>query len=191
MYAASDGSGTNLTANFSVTPTKFAQTCKLVIANGADIPGYITFLQVRGTEYAPDETITLTASDATSQTAYQLRILEVDAKLMDDPAQGQDYVNYLVSKWKDPQARISMSIANGSDALLTQILARELSDRITVTSARLSMTTQDFYINAMEHSVEQGGNIHRVTWTLSKVGEEGEFWVLGSSTLGETTRLGY
>lgn len=191
MNTASDGSGTSLTASFTVTPTKFAQTCKLVIANGADVPGYITFLQVRGDEYAPDETITLRADDATSQTAYQLRILNIDAKLMDDPAQGQDYANYLVSRWKDPQPRIQMSLANASDAQLVQILSREISDMITVTAARLSMTTEDFYINSMEHSVEQGGNIHRVTWTLSKVGEEGEFWILDTSTLGETTRLGY
>mgnify|MGYP007071590816 CR=1 FL=1 len=48
MNSLANGSGTNLTGNFTVTATKFAETAKLTIANGGGTDGYITLLKVRG-----------------------------------------------------------------------------------------------------------------------------------------------
>ena len=114
---------------------------------------------------------------------------------MDDVAQGQDYCNYLISRLKNPPGDIVLTVLNKDAAHLTQILNRELSDRITVTCAKLGITAKDYYINKMEHEILNGGKIHQATYSLSEIGDEGEFWCLGVSKLGDlggqTTRLGY
>jgi len=193
--SASDGSGTNYTANIAIVTTKFAQTAKLAITNNASIGVYLTFLQVRGEEYSAEEVVTVKAEDATSQGKYQLRILPLNAKLMDDVAVGQDYCDYLISRHKEPQSHIIITLQNRDSTTLTQILSRKISDRITVTCADLGISGQAFYINKMEHSIYGFGSFHECRWTLAKIGQEGEFWCLGLSTLGDamgqTSRLGY
>lgn len=194
MNTASDGSGSNVSSDFTVTPTVFAQTCKLVIANGGAVDAYVTFLQVRGTEYAPQEGTTIVETDSTSQDDYGLRTLALDAKLMDDVVDAISYSQYLISRYKQPQPNIELVAYNRDSDHLTALITMELSDRVTVTNSVLGLSAAPYYINAMEHHVKMG-KVHEVKYTLSAVGDEGEFWCLGTSTLGdatgETTRLGY
>lgn len=53
--SAADGSGSNLTANFTVTLTNFGQSAKLIVTNTGGTSGFLTTLQVRGTPYVITE----------------------------------------------------------------------------------------------------------------------------------------
>jgi hypothetical protein len=61
----------------------------------------------------------------------------------------------------------SLTLINGSDANLTQILARELGDRITVpASVGVDGTAGDFIIQQLNHSVTEAGTVHTCQMAL-------------------------
>lgn len=96
MNTVADGTGTDLTASFTVTATKFAETVKMTITNNSASDGYVTLLKIRGNAIdSPDSTYVendnsgtavkrlftvdtpwmQTISSATSRAAYLQRIL--------------------------------------------------------------------------------------------------------------------
>ena len=84
-----------------------------------------------------------------------------------------------------------MKLINATDALTIQILAREISDRITISVADLGISSVDYFINKMEHHADMGSKRHQCTFSIAKADVEA-FWVLGKvgfSELGLTTKL--
>jgi len=190
----SDGGGTDMTADVAITTTKFAKTIKLSIKNNGAVPAFMTLLKARGTYYDDLTKVTRKAEDSTSQTAYQKRTLEIGGKYMSDAAQAADLVNYAIGKYKNPRAELSMTIMNQDAATLTQILSREISDRITVVNTKLGVNA-DYFIDYMQHDISSGGLLHTVTYGLSDCENE-DFWALdfsalASSTTSGQTKLGY
>ncbi len=184
-----DGLGTDLTASIAITTTKLAKTIKLVVANNATVPAYITLLKARGTWYDNLTKVTRKASDSTSQTRYQKRTYEVNGKYMTSADKALDFVNYAIGKYKDPRAQLAMTIQNQDAATLAQMLTREISDRITVVNTTLGVNA-DYFIDAMEHTITMSGLKHDVTYRLADTVNE-DFWCLDYSALGTQTKLGY
>jgi hypothetical protein len=87
-----------------------------------------------------------------------------------------------------------MTLVNQNASTLTQILSREISDRITVVNTLLGISA-DYFIDYMEHDISMSGLLHTVTYRLSDCTNE-DFWCLdfsalsGSSITGQT-KLGY
>jgi len=187
--SAADGSGTNLTSSISIVYSALAQASKYVITNSAAVPAFLTLLQQRGDMYTAGDQSTAKADDATSQTNYSLRRRSLNGKYLNDIDQAQDYCNFILTRYKEPQAEPTMTLNNRSDAVLTQILTRQVSDRITVDNNLLGLDG-DFYINRMQHSINPRQQLHTVTYTLAAVEEE-EFWTLDISELGTSTKLAY
>ncbi len=190
-----DGLGTDLTSSIAITTTKLAKTIKLVVTNNAAVPAYITLLKARGTWYDNLTRVTRKASDSTSQTAYQKRTYEVSGKYMTSADKAQDFVNYAIGKYKDPRGQLSMTLQNQDAATLAQILAREISDRITVVNTTLGINGT-YFIDAMEHDISMSGLRHTVTYRLAETKNE-DFWCLDYSAfpdalgVGVQTKLGY
>ena len=184
-----DGLGTDMTANIGVVTTKFAQTIKLVLTNNGTVPAFITLLKARGTYYDDLTKVTRKSEDATSQTAYQKRTLPFDGKYLTDADKAQAYTDYAIAKYKDPQAEVSITIQNKTDALLTQILSREISDRITTANTELGLNA-GYFIDAMSHSIDISGLSHSTTYLLRDATNE-DFWCLDYSALGTGTKLAY
>jgi len=190
----SDGGGTDMTADVAITTTKFAKTIKLSIKNNGAVPAFLTLLKARGTYYDDLTKVTRKAEDSTSQTTYQKRTLEIGGKYMSDADQAADLVNYSIGKYKNPRAELSMTIMNQDITTLTQILSREISDRITVVNTKLGVDA-DYFIDYMQHDISSGGLVHTVTYGLSECISE-DFWCLDFSALASTsvsgqTKLGY
>jgi len=190
----SDGGGTDMTADITLTATKFAKTIKLELANGGSVPAFITLLKSRGTYYDDLTKVTRKAEDSTSQTDYQKRTLKIGGQYMSDADQAQDLVTYAIGKYKEPRAELSMSIMNQDAATLTQILSREISDRITVVNDKLGVDG-DYFIDYMEHNISMSGKLHTATYRLADTINE-DFWTLDFSALASTTtegqtKLGY
>jgi len=192
--SASDGSGTDMTSDIAITTSKFAKAIKLSIKNNGSVPAYITLLKVRGTWYDDQTKVTRKASDSTSQDAYQKRTLNIGGEYMSDADQAQDLVNYAIGKYKEPRAELSMTVMNQDSTTLTQILSREISDRITVVNDDLGIDG-DYFIDYMEHDISMGGKLHTATYRLADTINE-DFWCLDYSALASSstegqTKLGY
>ena len=183
------GGGDDKTGDIAITTTKFAQSIKLVVTNNATVKVFITLLKARGTYYDDLTKVSRKSEDSTSQTNYQKRTLALDGKYLTDADKAQDFCDYGIARFKDPQAEVVITIVNKDATNLTQILAREISDRITAKNTDLGLDA-DFFINKMEHEVTEGGKRHLCRWYLVDASNE-DFWSLGFSELGTGTKLGY
>lgn len=133
----------------------------------------------------------VTATDATSQAAKGPRRLAINAGFL-DASTAADRASWTLSTKKDEQDRPVIGIVgNASATLMTQVLARDLSDRVTITDAgaRTGINAA-FHIERIEHSISNGGTLHTVRWQLSPADASG-FWALDVSALNTSTRLAY
>jgi len=133
----------------------------------------------------------VTATDATSQAAKGPRRLAINAGFL-DASTAADRASWTLSTKKDEQDRPVIGIVgNASATLMTQALARDLSDRVTITDAgaRTGINAA-FHIERIEHSISNGGTLHTVRWQLSPADGAG-FWALDVSALDTSTRLAY
>jgi len=133
----------------------------------------------------------VTATDATSQAAKGPRRLAINAGFL-DASTAADRASWTLSTKKDEQDRPVIGIVgNASATLMTQVLARDLSDRVTITDAgaRTGINAA-FHIERIEHQISDGGTLHTVRWQLSPADASG-FWALDVSLLDTSTRLAY
>ena len=176
------------TGTVSIVTTKFAKSIKLAVTNTDTVAVTITLLKARGTYYDDQTKVTRKAEDSTSQTAYQKRTYELDGKYVTDTGKAQDFANYAIGKYKDPRAELGMGIMNQDASTLTQILSREISDRITIVNTKLGVN-DDYFIDYMEHDISMSGLLHTVSYRLSDTINE-DFWCLDYSALASTTASG-
>lgn len=134
------------------------------------------------------------ASDATSQTAYQLRSVS-ESSLEEDLSAIKGRAEYLVSVGKNPAMRvpsITIKPESAPAALYPILLGAELGYRYTV--ERLpqgvgSAISKEVHLEAVEIAGTPGDVTF--TWQLSPA--ELDFWIWGTSTweTGDVARWGY
>lgn len=164
-------------------------SCVLTMTAGA-AGATVTGLQVRAKPVAVTYTTNLANTvDATSSIArygkrpYSLATLdEIDLEVQ------QDFANAIVGQYQEPRPTVQIVLNNGDAARMTQILTRELSDRVTVIEPQTGLST-DMFVERVQHTIESGGAYHEATFGLEEAATG--YWVLGESELGTTTRLGY
>jgi hypothetical protein len=201
---AADGSGSNITSDVAVTlANTSANSVEFQIVNNhATSTAYLTTLQIRGTQVRDTTETILTASDSASQTSYG----EIDTRInmiyeSNAGEFGNEIAKWILNIYKDPRNVIqSMTvIGNSSDALMTQVLAREPGDKITLTESMTGISSTGgsgaeigFFINGVDLNIAAGGII-TATWTLAPA-EQQAAWILnqvGASEIGITTNLGF
>jgi len=192
MNSQADGGGDDLTADFTVAATFGGNAADLLVTNNGSVAGYITKLQIRGTPLLTYQTILLRAEDTTSQDDYGPLELSMDMPIQDDPAAGRHFTNHLLGQLKDPLTRVRSIgiIANRSDAFMAAALARDVSDKLSITEPETGLSAETFFIESVEHQIAHGGRFHKATWGLSSILRY-QMFVLGISLLGAGTRLGY
>jgi hypothetical protein len=90
-----DGTGTDLTASFSVAVTDFGDNAKIVISNNhATLAGFITFLQVRGDAVTTQGRGYQLNVEAESVTKYQRHDFVVDSKFVQNYYTANNMLNY-------------------------------------------------------------------------------------------------
>jgi hypothetical protein len=96
----------------------------------------------------------------------------------------------IVERGKDPRSPLwRFELVNKNETTLTQQLAREFGDRITVTAASESGTAGDFHIEQLRVEAEQGGHVIRSSWVLSERTAADQSFQIGTSTIGSTDTL--
>ena len=83
-------------------------------------------------------------------------------------------------------------IGNRSTATLTDIMSRNISDLVTVTAtsdAGLGLN-EGFFLENMHHKIDSTLT-HRATFTLSQASGYAGMFLIGTSSLDNSTRLAY
>ena len=135
-------------------------------ASGAVLTG----LQMRADSVTVDYTTQVSSTlDATASIAkYKTRVY-APATLAEIPfSTAQDLCNSVVALYQDPRPTVQIEINNGNATRLTQILTREVSDRITIIEAQTGLDA-DFYVEQIDHSITDAGLLHRATFGCEKV----------------------
>jgi hypothetical protein len=187
-----DGLGTDLTADVSVSVSKFDASMKITLTNNGASLAYITFLQARGTPINALDTVTVSSEDATSITKYGERTYPVPARFISNAAEAAFYCDYLLTAYKDPTPIIQLEFdANQSKAVLNEVLTRDIGDRITLDAdgATYLGISQDFFVESISHSVTL--EEHTVVYNLSPASVSPAVWELGIDQLGTGTVLGF
>jgi hypothetical protein len=190
---AADGSGTNRTANITVTLTKRAQSMDIALENGHSATVYITKLQAQGNAVSAKDNFEVVAADSTSQTTFGKRTYPHPGKFVPDATEAQNWADFHVAAWKEPVPLLKVTmIGNRSTATLTDIMSRDISDLVYVTATNDSGLgiNEGFFVEAVHHQLDAQLN-HRATMTLSQSSGYAGFFVLGSSSLDNSTRLAY
>lgn len=108
---------------------------------------YLTAERVTHEELIP-ETLRVRATDTTSILQYGRRVMNLTWSEGTEEGAMQVLVDNYLTRYKDPIARLMVVIKGSIDALRTQIITREISDRLTIVCAGLGLNT-DFFINSI------------------------------------------
>ncbi|GBD12540.1 hypothetical protein HRbin24_00548 [bacterium HR24] len=179
--------------DITITTSKFADAMKIVVHNNNTRQvASIDQARARGTAMVPGDPTVVRHTDAASEGRYGRRRWTFEGDFYGDRNLAQDLARYIVAKYRDPIPLLVMTLpASASDALLSQALQRRISDRITVVATGVGTQmgiSGDFWIEAIEHRIGPGRR-HETLWRLSDAAAESGWWVLGSSALGQTTKL--
>lgn len=151
-------------ASITLSRTSGASTTLTITAgaSGATLTG----LQLRGTSYAGAETLVSNTVDASASIAkYGTRSYRQDIWPEVSPGFAYDTCNVLVQRYSEPRATVRVTLNGAQSARLTQMLTREISDRVTVVEAQTGLNN-DCFIEHIRHEVALAGRLHRTVFGL-------------------------
>jgi len=170
MYQNSNGTGTNLTANFTVTAVYGAIDVNYTITKNSGVDGYLTFLQAVGKGiYIPDP-VDYIAEDATSIALVGPSQLNFDMKYQDDPTASVGVADIILSQHKDGKLMPEKVwfYANRTSSLMNSFLFLEPGDRVSI-SEEVTDSASDYFIQGIEFIVKLSGAIS-FAWYLRDAG---------------------
>ncbi len=190
------GAGQDATEHVIVGIEPGATSARLMLVSTwpQGVPIYVHNLQLRGKALRAYRPVTVAVEEVDSFLAYGFRPLYLDMPLQDDANVAADMARALLANRKDPHPWLRVGVeARANAALLTQALARDVGDRLSITDASLALEGVGCFIEQVRHEIQRGGARHRVDWRTSPADLQA-YWVLGRSgygELGQATRLGY
>lgn len=166
----------------------------LRVTNNGPADGWLTVLQLRGRGLYDFEPVTADEVDAPSRAAYGENVFKYDMPYQSSPAVALDTAQFLLALNAELRVRAESItyVANWSDEVCQQFFGLSISDKVSVTYARLGLNAEPYFIQGIQLQVSRTGVI-TVTCALGPV-DTTEFWQLdveGRSELDETTVLGY
>lgn len=189
--SAADGSGSDLSASITASLTAWASTAKWTLTNTAAQTAYIRTLKVVGKALRrPGPQV----FESKSTQSYGTRPLELELKYQSDGRVAQSYAEYLENQYRTFSNQVGELelLGNYSTDFLTQVLAREPGDVITVTEAQTGLSLIDAVIHSVELDIV-AGPIVRCRWGLARAAVF-QPWLAGTvgrSEAGTTTIPGF
>lgn len=178
-----DGTGTDITSDFTITVQVGPAGIQATVVNGNADTGFLTLFQLRGRAIKDQALQTLQATSGSGK-----HVVQLDMPYQGNSVVGQGAADYYLAKYDTAYAQARrVGVIGKTSALLTQILTRDISDRITI-SETVTGVANDFFINAVELQVLKTGLVMAV-YTLAPAQDplSGLYWVLGTSILGTDT----
>lgn len=131
----------------------------------------VNLLQLRGTSVAVSATVVVAnAFDASASIAkYGAKPLPSGITLLTDISvpQGESLTDAIVERYQEPLAQVDMTVVNVDGAHLYEIMARRVSDRITIVEGQTGLNA-DFWIERIGHRIELAGKRHVAVFGCSK-----------------------
>ncbi len=170
MYANSDGTGTDLTANLTVTAEFTQSSFKYTITNNVATAGYITFLQAVGRGVYTDMPIEYLVEDATLISTHGDVPLTIDMKYQADPMVAARYADITLLQTKQFRYEINSVkfCANKSGDMLFAFLYLEPGDRVRIKETVTGIAA-DYFIQGVNFEITKG-NLVFFTWVLRAAG---------------------
>lgn len=189
MNSLADGTGSDLTASFTVLASRTGLGVRFTITNLGLVPGFITKLQVRGKGIYRS----LTTIDVAVPSGYGNRIFVLDMPFQTDVNVASDVAYYTANILSRPLARVPSArfLANLTPELMLNAILREPGDRVHIRE-EMTGVDDDFYINSVRLELVEG-HLLWCTWGLAQANTT-QFWFIGVSgftEIGETTVLGF
>jgi hypothetical protein len=184
-----DGSGQNRTTQLGIILTEVSASAGVLTVrnNGTDAVYLLAGARLRGTPILQGDPITLEQVDWTSISRHGLNELALNLPALGSLEDADQLARFELVRRKDPRGLVRR-IQVSSASLLTQMLARTLFDRITITETQTDHSA-DYFIIAEEHTVDLGGARHQVSWLLESA--VSDFWIVGVSHLDQDALVAY
>lgn len=108
---ASDGSGSNITADVDITTyDEFAQSVKIIFTNSNAAKAYILGFQVRGTAATVVREINVIAEDAESELLYGVQPFDIENDWIQSKDDAQTLADRKLAEYKDPKDFVQMQV---------------------------------------------------------------------------------
>jgi len=161
MFVNEDGSGTDLTANLSITPTFGTGGFRYVIENTVATEGWITMLTAVGKGVYVYNAVDYLVEDAASILKNDLQPLTVDMKCQDDPIVANAFAELTLEKYADPFTAIEDAsyVANRSYLLAAAFLYVEPGMRVKQQET-VAGILNDFFVHRVKFVIKRGGLVH-------------------------------
>lgn len=193
-FSTEDGSGTDLTADMTVTLDAFASTAKWTIVNNSGQPAYITQLSPIGHAIRNPG-----PQWREHSTGAANRPIEIDLRYQDDPTVADGVATEVIRLYGDDSGeshRVEAIefLANYDDDLMEQALLRDIGDPISISDDVTGLSTNNVIIHSVEFRVENDGAALWCRWGVSPDQSLNGVWQLGKtffSELGFSTKLGF
>ncbi len=184
--SAADGSGTDLTANLSVTLTAYGQRLVLVLNNTGGTPGYVTLLKVRAKLLEVQDALAAEVEDTTSQTDYRVvRLYEEASDYMQTWLRANNKAAWLLYQMKTPVAVPVVQF----EARAERQFGHELGTVVQLDIEQVGLD-KDFLIGGLRHRwLDGNGQAVRTSWYL-ELTEGLTYWQWDVSRWGVSTRWG-
>lgn len=188
MNAAQDGSGANLTANFTVTPNFTGAGVGWTITNTGATGGYITRLRAIGKGIR--RALTYVESPIVGST-YGARTFIFDMPYQSNLNVAKDTADYLALVLANPlvNVRSVTFLANLTAELSEHAILREPGDRIALVEDVTGINAEFSINNVRLEYVDKYQTW--CTWGLAPILSSLDPWELGVSELGVSTVLGF
>lgn len=155
---------------------------------GTDLERVANRARVTFVDRAGDKSLTQTAENAVSQAKYGLADAgDIESPHLSGDGQALALAQFIVSQQAEPRPPIwGLDLINRSGADLTQMLRRELADRVTITAEGAGLSAADYVVESIEHDISDGGMVHRTCWMLSEFPGDhaAHAFLIGFSTFG-------
>lgn len=191
--AAEDGTGTNMTADLSVTAVYGTNGVTYTLKNNhATTTGYVTKLQARGTGVYTYRPVDHTESNSTLTAAEGKRTLNYPMEYQDDPLVGADFSTYLLAQYQNKLTTFESAtfVANRSEFLINAFLDLSVGDKLQIKDTSIGIN-RAFFITSFEFTVQPGGFVVWQIGLKDSVYDVFASWILGTSKLNTTTILGF
>lgn len=178
------------TVTYNARHRRYARTSSVTLTDVATSAAPATDLQnIRNRAKVGNGVYSVTYEDGASVTNFgPSDASEVSSAYITSPAQATGLARWLVNQQAapSPPLRSLDYIANKTDALMTNALARELGDRITVTDAASGVASTEFWIEGIQHEITAGGTKHAVSFDLTRASSLKAIYFGTSRAVGST-----
>lgn len=166
---AIDGSGTDLSANFTVTGVFGTEAPDFTVTNNSGYAGYLTVLTASGLGVYQNSTISYTAESEASQNDNGVEEKRLFQQYQRDLSNGRAIADNVIDFEKDPRTRIEKikMIANYSSENMLAFLNVNSGDLIAFYNSTFEIDSYCYIQGIEEFRISQDGTIS-FTWVVQE-----------------------